>query len=63
MRNHFFSGFLFSVACSSLCQDFLGLERYIQMAREYWVSPWVSIPTAILFLTLSAIHYVWPEEK
>jgi hypothetical protein len=38
---------LIVAAALSLLQDLMGLERYVQLVRDHWISPWVTVPLAL----------------
>ena len=61
MRSHskidglvaFWAGVIGYASVISLIQDFIGQEAYIKMAREHWVSGWITVPIATLGLCVS----------
>lgn len=49
----FWAGWVGSLAVTSLMQDFIGKDDYLRMARDGWVTPWVSVPAALALLAWS----------
>ena len=47
---NFWAGFITSIACLMLWQDYCGLDGYIARLRESWIEPVYTIPIAILVL-------------
>jgi len=48
------AGYLISVACSSLIQDFMGKEKWIAIISEHWINPLYTVPLALLMLFWTA---------
>lgn len=49
------SGYLLGAAFTSLYQDFLGREKYIQMVEAHWVDSSFSVPVALLMIVVAVI--------
>lgn len=49
----FIAGWLANTASRSLQQDMLGKEKCLAMYEAAWVSPWITVPIALLLLWLA----------
>ena len=54
----FISGFLFYSAITSLWQDMLGKEAYIELAYQKWIPASKTVPMAIILLIISMYLFV-----
>ena len=48
--DYFIYGFLFMSSMNSLHQDMLGMEKYIDMVRAGWITPWITVPMALAMM-------------
>jgi hypothetical protein len=55
------AAYLFISGMRSLQQDMLGMENYITMIRAGWLSPWFTVPLALLSLLCAVM--IWKETK
>jgi len=46
----FFSGWLMNSATRSLEQDAIGQRGYMRLIEDAWVSAWITVPLALLFV-------------
>lgn len=54
----FHAGVVFAICIESLVQDALGREGYIAVVRAHWISGWITVPIALVGLTLAlAAHW------
>ena len=54
----YFIGCLCTIATISLIEDIIGIEAYINLIKTFWISPWITIPIAIIIL-LYCIFYIF----
>lgn len=59
----FICGFVTALSLFSLYQDYLGLEGSIKCLTEHWVSGYVTVPLALITLTLSLFYYFGIKNK
>lgn len=67
----FWCGFWAHALMNSLVQDWMGLERYIEMCRQHWLNiPWWVWPPLILLVFLvqneahriKPVYFTWQKE-
>jgi hypothetical protein len=63
-KGSFWCGWIFGACVSSLYQDIMGRDRWIEMVRVGWMTPWVSVPLAIvgILLVMANLWETKPEE-
>ena len=62
MNSSFARGVIAYACCNSLFQDILGLDGYIQMVQDNWVSEGITVPIALFALFL--VHkYEWKNHE
>jgi len=49
----FLSGWITNSAFRSLQQDMLGKEKCLAMYEAAWVTPWITVPVALLMLWMA----------
>lgn len=50
--NKYLAGSLLTVAPLMLFQDFMGREGYSEWVLNHWVTPWFTVPLALLSLAI-----------
>ena len=58
----FFAGLLIGSAFRSLEQDIVGKEAYLKIVDAGWISAWITVPVAILWLTIGLILLIKAQE-
>ena len=53
----FCAGILFESALKSIQQDIHGKEAYLKIVDAGWVSAWITVPMAIIFIIFAIFLY------
>ena len=62
IANKYVAGIIMYSAVNSLYQDVIGKEGYIERISNGWISSWITVPLAILFLVVSVWLYKQKDE-
>lgn len=52
------TGCMIGGAALGIRQDLYGLERYIEVCRATWISPWIGMPINVSILIIAVIYLV-----
>jgi hypothetical protein len=58
-----FFGMLAYAACSSLAQDIIGKEAYIERVQDYWIPAAISVPLAISAIIFIVVYRIFEVAK
>ena len=59
----FWIGFAVHASCASIFQDLLGQDGYIQFARDYWTSSYITLPLAIAIVAAAWMRMLHEDKK
>jgi len=51
----FFAAYLLMGGSRSLWEDAIGIDGYIAYVRACWISPWISVPLAIVMILVGLL--------
>jgi len=57
----FFAGFIMHSAMISLYQDIVGKENYIAAMKHLWITPWITVPLALLAIIVAVALFEWDD--